>query len=123
MKVRNRLFEILARSQSLNVLASARELEPEMKFHVFELKEKVIEAEKPFVSTKQGIFKQYAVDNEIPEDKRIKADAEFEKVLEMEVELDHKILVIPKIPKDISANDMFNLRELVKFQNSKKKKR
>jgi len=123
MKVKNRLFEILARSQSLNVLASARELEPEMKFHVFELKEKIIEAEKPFFATRNDIIKSYAVDNEIPEDKQNKVNAEFEKVLEMEVELDHKILVIPKIPKDISANDMFNLRELVKFQNSKKKKK
>jgi len=123
MKVKNRLFEILARSGSLNVLASASEFEPEMKFHVCELKEKVIAAEKPFVSTKQAIFKSYSVDNEIPEENRIKADAEFEKVLEMEVELDHKILVIPKIPKNISPNDMFNLRELVKFQNGKKKKK
>ena len=118
MKVKNELFAILAQSQALNRLASVTDLDPETKFHIYDLKNKVIEAEKPYLDCVKELKEKFPDDSDQAE-----ADVEFKKILEIEVELDHKMLVISKLPKEISPNDMFNLRDLVKFQSKKKKKK
>lgn len=123
MKVKNELFEILARTQSLNRLSSVSDLDSEMKFHIFDLKNKVIEAEKPYLECRKELLGKFSDNGEVLVEKKELADAEFKKILDIEVELDHKVLVIPKLPKEISPNDMFNLRDLVNFQNKKKSKK
>jgi len=123
MKVKNELLAILAQTQSLNRLASVTDLDSEMKFHIFDLKNKVVEAEKPYLDCVKELKQKFPATDATSVEKRELADAEFKKLLDIEVELDHKVLVIPKLPKEISPNDMFNLRDLVKFQSSKKAKK
>jgi len=122
MKVKNMLFETLARSESLKRLGSASGMDEEMKHKVFELKVKIADAERPFLEYKKDIFRRYSVKGVIPPEKIPEADVELNKVGNIEVEFEHEVLVFDKIPKEINSNDMFYLRELVRFDKEKKAK-
>jgi len=123
MKVKNELFLTLARLGTLNRLASLDDVDSEIKFHIVDLKLKIIEAEKAFLICQKELLQKFGVDGEVPVDNLAEADVEYKKLLNIEVELDHKMLVIPKLPKIITSNDVIVLMDLVKFSRDKKKKK